>query len=98
MTYPKNFGSIKYSSNRLQGCVLEIDLEYPNNLCELQSNYPFALDEIEIGREILSNFQLMIGGFYEFPIGNVKKLVPNFFDKEKYVLHHGNWQLFWGHD
>ena len=27
-------------------------------------------------------------------IGNVKKLVANFFDKEKYVLHYENLQLF----
>ena len=28
------------------------------------------------------------------PIGNVKKLVPNFFDKEKYVIHYENLQLY----
>ena len=27
-------------------------------------------------------------------MGNVKKLVPSFFDKEKYVLHYGNLQLY----
>ena len=27
---------------------------------------------------------------YTIPIGNIKKLVPNFFDKEKYVLHYEN--------
>ena len=27
-------------------------------------------------------------------IGNVKKLVPNFFDKENYVLHCENLQLY----
>ena len=36
------------------------------------------------------NYQLKIAGFYNIPIGNVKKLVPNFFDKETYVLHYGN--------
>ena len=28
------------------------------------------------------------------PIGNVKKLVPKFFDKENYVIHYGNLQLY----
>ena len=28
------------------------------------------------------------------PIGNFKKLVPNFFDKEKYVIHYENLQLY----
>ena len=27
-------------------------------------------------------------------IGNVKKLMPNFFDEEKYMLHHENLQYF----
>ena len=40
----------------------------------------------EIKREILSNYQLKIA--------DLKKLVPNFFDKEKYVLHYENLQLY----
>ena len=31
--------------------------------------------------------KLMIADFYETPICNVEKLVPNFLDKEKYVPH-----------
>ena len=36
----------------------------------------------------------MISDFYNIPTGNVKKLVPNFFDKEKYVLHYENLRLY----
>ena len=32
---------------------------------------------------------------YNIPIGNVEKLVPNFFDKEQYVLHYEILQLNW---
>ena len=32
----------------------------------------------------------MISDFYNITIGNVEKLVPNFFDKEQYVLHYEN--------
>ena len=35
-----------------------------------------------------------IADLYNIPIGNVKKLVHNFFDKEKYVLHYENLQLY----
>ena len=38
--------------------------------------------------------QLKIADLYNIPIGNVKKLVPNFFDIEKYVIHYENLQLF----
>ena len=65
---------------------LEVDLEYPKELHQLHNDYPLAPDKIEIKEEMLSNYQLHIGDFYNIPIGNVKKLVPNFFVKEKYVL------------
>ena len=48
----------------------------------------------EIKREMLSNYQIKIADFYNIPIGNVKKLIPNFFDEEKYVLHYENLQLY----
>ena len=65
---------------------LEVDLEYPKELHQLYNDYPLAPDKIEIKEEMLSNYQLQIADFYDIPIGNVKKLVPNFFVKEKYVL------------
>ena len=37
---------------------------------------------------MLSEYQLKIADLYNIPIDNVKNLVPNFFDKEKYVLHY----------
>ena len=43
---------------------------------------------------MLSNYQLKIVDLYNIPIGNAKKLVPNFFDKEKYALYHENLQFY----
>ena len=43
---------------------------------------------------MLSDYQLKIADFYSIPIGNVEKLAPNFFDKEKYVIHYENLQLY----
>ena len=42
---------------------------------------------------MLSENQLKISDLYNIPIGNVKKLVPDFFDKEKYVIHYDNLKL-----
>ena len=44
-------------------------------------------------REMLSEYQLKIPDLYILPIANVKKLVRNFFDKEKYVIHYKNLKL-----
>ena len=43
---------------------------------------------------MLSEYQLKTADLYKIPIGIVKKLVPNFFDKEKYVLHYKNLHLY----
>ena len=40
------------------------------------------------------SYQLKIADLYSIFIGNVKKLVSNFLDKEKYVLHYENLQLY----
>ena len=81
---PKEFDLNKYNSNSSKGCVLQVDLEYPKELRELHHDYPLAPDKIEIKREMLSDYQLK----------NVKKLVPNFFDIEKYVIHYENLKLY----
>ena len=44
----------KYASNSSERCVLKIDLEHPNELLELHTDYPLAPDKIEIKRGILS--------------------------------------------
>ena len=42
---------------------------------------------------MLPNYQIKFADFYNIPNGNVKKLVPNFFDKGKYVLHYESVQF-----
>ena len=74
----------------MKGCILEVNLEYPKELHELHNNYLLAPDKIEIKREMLSDCQLKMADHYNIPISNVKKLVPNFVDKEKYVIHYEN--------
>ena len=91
---PNEFDLNKHSSNSSKGCVLEVDLEYPKELGELHNNYPLDPDKIEIKREMLSGYQLKIADLYNIPIGNVKKLMPNFFDIEKYVPHYENLQPY----
>ena len=87
---PKEFGQNKYTSNSLKVCVIKVDLEYPKELRELRNNYLLPPDKIEIKREMLSEYQLKIADRYNIPIDHVKKLMPNFFDKEKYVIHYEN--------
>ena len=59
----------------------------------MHNHYPLALDKIEIKKEMLSEYQVKGADLGNIPIGIVQKLVPNFFDKEKHVIHYENLQL-----
>ena len=43
---------------------------------------------------MFSRYQLKIADHYNIPIGSVKKLVSNLFDKEKYMILYENLQLY----
>ena len=93
LTEINEFDLNKYNSYSPKGCVLEVDLQYPRVLRKINNDYPLIPDKIEIKREILSEYQVKTTDLYNIPIGNVKTLVPNFFDKERYVLHYESLQL-----
>ena len=38
----------RFNSNRSKSCVLEVDLEYFNKLCELYNDYSLVLDKTKI--------------------------------------------------
>ena len=78
---PKEFYLNKYNKNSSKGCVLEVDLEYLKELCKLHNDYSLAPDKMEIKEEMLSYCQVLIIDFNNVPIGSVKILVPNCFDK-----------------
>ena len=91
---PKEFDFNKYTSSGLKGRGFEVDLEYSKKSCKLCNDYPLAPDKIEIKTEMLSKYQLFIADFHNIPVSNVKKFVPNFLVKEKYVLYYENLQLY----
>ena len=84
----------KYGENSSKSCFLEVELEYLEELHKLHNDYPLALDQLEIKRKILSGDQLIVADDYNISIGNGKKLVSNFFNKKKHVLHYKNFLLY----
>ena len=91
---PKEFNVNKYTSDSSKECVPKVDLEYHKQLRELHNDYSLRPDKVEIKREILPDYQLKIANLYNIHIGNVKKLVPNFSDKEKYVIYYESLQVY----
>ena len=76
------------------GYILEVDLKYPNELHELHNDYPLAPEKLAVTNDMLSKYCKEIADKYEIKVGDIKKLIPNLGNKNKYVVHYKNLQLY----
>ena len=76
-----------------EGYILEVDLEYPEELHNVHNAYPLAPERMVVKKEWMSEYQhelLDVG----VASSEVEKLVPNLYNKNSYVLHYRNLQLY----
>ena len=76
------------------GYFFEVDLEYPDELHELHSDYALASEKLAVSSDILSKYCKEIADKYDIKVGDVKKLIPNLVNKTNYVVHYRNLQLY----
>ena len=73
-----------------EGFILEVDLEYPEELHNAHNAYPLAPERMVVKKEWMSEYQHEL-----LDVGvEVEKLVPNLYNKNSYVLHYRNLQLY----
>ena len=86
----------KYYAEKKEGIgmIYEVDLEYPIELHDLHNDYPCAAEKIKVTDDMLSDYCKKIKEYYKIKSGNVQKLIPTLYDKEKYVLHEENLKLY----
>ena len=84
----------KYKKDSKKGLILEVDLEYPEQLHDLHNDYPLAAEKVCVNKDMLSGYCKRIASKYNISTGLVSKLIPTLSDKEKYVLHYRNLQLY----
>ena len=91
----KNIDKIKQKlmnirSSSSTGYVLEVDLEYLQELHDIHNDYPLAPEKINIPKEWLSDYCLKIEYAHNITTGTVKKLVSNLINKNNYMIHYRN--------
>ena len=82
------------SKNNLVGYIVEVDLEYPDELHVLHNDYPLGPEKLAISYDILSDYCKKFADEYETKVGDVKKIILNLGNKATYALHYRNLQLY----
>ena len=90
---PENVDFSCYHKDSNKGLLLEVDLDYPEELHDTHNNYPLA-PEKRTNKEELSAYCKRIGKMYNISSGKVSKLVTTLYDKKYYVVHHENLKLY----
>ena len=89
-----NFDVNSVRENSSTRYVLEVDLEYPDELHVLHNDYLLAPEKFAIPYDMLSDYCKNIANEYGIKVGDVKKLIPNLGDQTDYILHYRNLQLY----
>ena len=89
-----NLNLNEYKEDSDRGFILEVDLEYPKELHKIHNDYPLSPEKIQVKKEMLSDYCKNIAEKYNISTGLVHKLIPTISNKEKYVLHYRNVQLY----
>ena len=84
----------KYKADGKKELILEVDLEYPQELHDIHNDYPVAPEKVKVSNNMLSAYCKKIAEKYNISIGLVSKLIRTLRDKKEYVLHYHNLQLY----
>ena len=83
---------INIKNNSSTRYVLEVDLEYPQELHDIHNDYPLTPEKINIPKEWLSDYGLKTPTVHNNTTGTVKKFEPNLVNKSDYMIHYRNLQ------
>ena len=83
----------EHPTDSREGYILEVDLEYPGELHDVHNTYPLAPERMMVKKEWMSEYQHRLLGV-GVASTEVEKLVPNLHNKDRYVLHYRNLQLY----
>ena len=74
--------------------ILEVDLEYPEELHDWHNDYPLTPEKKVISSDKLSEYKQRLMADLDLTMPNTEMLVLTLEDKEKYVVHYKNLQFY----
>ena len=86
----RRFDIYSIPENSKIGYTLEVDLKYCKELHDIHNDYPLCPEHMSVGYTMLSNYCKKIIDKHDIKVGNVKKVIPNLYDKIKYPVHYKN--------
>ena len=84
----------KYKADSKKGLILEVDLEYPQELHDMHNDCLVCPEKVKVSNNMLSAYCKKIAEKYNISIGLVSKLIPTLRGKKEYVLRYHNLQLY----
>ena len=90
---PEEWSKIDFSTvpdDSSRGYFVEADIRYPEHLHDRHNSYPLAPEKLLIRPEMLSDYSKSFDR--KGPI--MEKLVPNLYDKVRYMTHYRNLKLY----
>jgi hypothetical protein len=87
---PEDFKLENVNEKSEIGHILEVDLEYPKELHDLHNDYPYCPEQIVVKPEMLSDYCKTFANQHGVKCGNMTKLIPTLYNKEKYIIHERN--------
>ena len=80
--------------NKKHGYILKVDMYLPDELHNQQRDFPMVPEKLILKENMLSRQQIVMMKKFNIKIGTTKKLIPNLFPKEKYVVHLKNLKYY----
>ena len=82
------------SPNANYGYILEVDLEIPVEMHDYFNEYVPAPEHMSVKKEMLSDFSIYCLDKLNFKHAPGVKLIPNLYNKEKYIVHYRTLQCY----